>query len=51
MYKTEKNLSETLVLENKQKVIITIETMKLFGTISHEEAESIRNASFKFKEN
>lgn len=55
--------TETLVLENKQKVIITIldekppvvqdssVAMKLFGTISHEEAESIRNASFNFKEN
>lgn len=55
--------TETLMLENKQKVIITIldekppvvqdssVAMKLFGTLSHEEAEAIRNANFKFKEN
>lgn len=54
---------ETLNLKNRQKVIITIldeqpnvvqdssVAMKLFGTISHEEAESIRNTKLHFKEN
>ncbi len=55
--------TEKLNLKNRQKVIITIldeepivvqdssVAMKLFGTLSHEEAESIRNDMFRFKEN
>jgi predicted DNA-binding antitoxin AbrB/MazE fold protein len=54
--------TETLDIKEKQRVIITIldeeplikqdasVAMKLFGTLTHDEAKSIRDAKLHFKE-